>query len=304
MPSMDESLAIADLADHLYDYLPGSPHPYANADISFPGVAKQLGLGSYWTGGSKRPALAALLTSVVTHQRGKFCPFIVAVVKAALVYRRSKTPLCREDINELNKLVLRFGFKIPELYDNSFLDRLPKRQQSAPAPQASQVVDAAARNAMAQKLVELANLRPQERGFAFERFLGDLFEAFGLSPRASFRLVGEQIDGSLTLDGEYYLVEAKWHDTSTGIGDLLTFSGKVGGKSTWARGVFVSYSGYSADGLEAYSRGRATNIVCFDGLDLHDLLSRGFDLREVLRAKLRRAAETSRAFIAVRELFP
>ena len=131
-----------------------------------------------------------------------------------------------------------------------------------------------------------------------------MFEAFGLSPRSSFRLIGEQIDGSLALDGEFYLVEAKWQDAPTGLSDLLTFSGKVSGKSTWARGVFVSYSGYSPEGLEDYARGRATNIICFDGLDLHDLLSRELDLGEVLRAKLRRAAETSHAFISVRELFP
>lgn len=153
-------------------------------------------------------------------------------------------------------------------------------------------------------MLALAQLKPQQRGFEFERFLGEAFEAFGLAPRNSFRLVGEQIDGSIALDGEYYLLEAKWHDAQTSLGDLLTFSGKVGGKSTWARGVFISYSGYSADGLEGFARGRATNIICLDGLDLHEVLDRGLDLGQVVRAKLRRAAETNRAFVCIRELFP
>jgi len=44
-------------------------------------------------------------------------------------------------------------------------------------------------------LLSLEKIEPLQRGFAFERFLNDLFEAHSLVPRAPFRLVGEQIDG-------------------------------------------------------------------------------------------------------------
>ena len=44
----------------------------------------------------------------------------------------------------------------------------------------------------------VAEHQPQKRGFEFERFLNAMFAAYGLSPRSSFRLVGEQIDGSFT----------------------------------------------------------------------------------------------------------
>lgn len=304
MPSMDESLAIPDLADHLYEYLPGNPHPYANPEISFPGVAAKLGVGAYWPGGSKRPAIASLLTGVITHHRGRFCDLILSIVKTALIYRRNKTPLCRQDIEQLNKIVLRFGFKIPELHDQKFLEGLPRRNPLPSTPSGATDIDVPVRTELQQRLIGLSALKPQERGFAFERFLGEMFQAYGLSPRSSFRLVGEQIDGSMTLDGEVYLLEAKWQDAQTGAADLLTFSGKVSGKSTWARGVFVSYSGYTPDGLEAFARGRATNIICVDGFDLYEVLNRPLDVRDLLRAKLRRAAETSRAFVGVRELFP
>lgn len=49
---------------------------------------------------------------------------------------------------------------------------------------------------LAKRLTELEKLPPQTRGFAFEGFLDALFAVFGLSPRKSFRLIGEQIDGS------------------------------------------------------------------------------------------------------------
>ncbi len=82
----------------------------------------------------------------------------------------------------------------------------------------------------------------------------------------------------------------------------MTFSGKVSGKASWSRGLFVSYSGFTAEGLEAFSRGRQTNLICADGLDLYDVLSRKMSLVDALEEKSRRAAETNRAFFPVRDL--
>lgn len=94
-----------------------------------------------------------------------------------------------------------------------------------------------------------------------------------IAPRGSFRNTGEQIDGSFRLNSQVYLLEAKWHGPPIGFADLMAFSGKVGGKATWAHGLFVSVSGFTAEGLEAFARGRRTNMICVDGLDLHEILS-------------------------------
>src|ERR1700732_433772 len=115
------------------------------------------------------------------------------------------------------------------------------------------------------------------------------------------RSVGEQIDGSFRLHSEVYLLEAKWHSPQIGVADLLTFSGKVSGKAAWARGLFVSNSGFTADGLEAFSRGRQTNLICMDGLDLYEVLFRRMSLVEVLEEKARGAAETNRTHVPVRD---
>jgi restriction endonuclease Mrr len=119
----------------------------------------------------------------------------------------------------------------------------------------------------------------------FEGFLNELFSAYELTPRNAFRLSGEQIDGSFRLDGQTYLVEAKWHGPRIGFADLMTFSGKVGGKASWSRGLFVSNSGFTAEGLEAFSRGRQTNLICADGLDLYEVLAGRVSLVDVLREK-------------------
>ena len=152
------------------------------------------------------------------------------------------------------------------------------------------------------ELVALTQLAAQARGYAFETLLRDLFNVYGLEARDPFRLKGEQIDGSFALQGEIYLVEAKWQAAPTGAADLHTFHGKLEQKAAWARGLFVSNSGFTEDGLAAFGRGK--RVICMDGLDLSDTLSRELPLNHVLERKVRRAAETGLPFARVRDLFP
>jgi hypothetical protein len=163
-------------------------------------------------------------------------------------------------------------------------------------------IDLALSHGLRDKLLKISRLDPQARGYAYERFLKELFDANGLAARASFRLVGEQIDGSFVLASETYLLEAKWKGLPVGSSDLHSFHGKIEGKAAWSRGLFVSDSGFSEDGLSAFGRGK--RVVCMDGLDLHDMLDRGLLFVDVMGAKVRRAAESGLPFVRVRDLFP
>jgi hypothetical protein len=102
------------------------------------------------------------------------------------------------------------------------------------------------------------------------------------------------------LANETYLLEAKWQNSPTGAADLHTFEGKLGQKASWSRGLFVSITGFSEEGLTAFGRGK--RLICMDGLDLSDILTRRLDIAVVLTAKVRRAAETGSPFIRVRDL--
>lgn len=298
MLTFREAQAIEDLADLLYEFLPGS----GNNRTAFPIAAAQAGVEEFWLPGSKRPAIVQLLTSTLDRRRSNFTKLIVAIVRQAMTYRRGKgNPLARGEIDRLNSLLPGVQFKIPELLDPSFLNSFAP---SAPKPTVTPLptLGAEKAQALAARLIEITQLDPQQRGLRFEAFLGELFEAFGLAPRRDFRLVGEQIDGSFKLHGQTYLVEAKWHGPQIGFSDLMTFSGKVAGKASWARGLFVSHSGFTAEGLEAFTRGRQTNLICVDGFDLYEVLSQRVSLVDMLEAKARRAAETNRAFVSFREL--
>ncbi len=59
--SLKESRAVANPAELLYDFLPGSGDPGWKGHVSFKTVAEKVGVGDFWQPGSKLPMIAALL---------------------------------------------------------------------------------------------------------------------------------------------------------------------------------------------------------------------------------------------------
>ncbi|MDH7791647.1 hypothetical protein QBD00_002557 [Ochrobactrum sp. AN78] len=298
--NMKEASAISEIADIMYSFLPGS----GNSKTAFPLAAGQAGVGEFWQPGSKLPSLTNLLSQTLEHRRNRFCPLILAIIRQSMTWRRGRNePLTREEVDQLNALLLRVSFRIPELSDLEFLDTLPRREPVVEAAAAQNGPSQEALASLALQLLEVSRLAPQPRGYAFETFLRDFFHIYGLAPRASFRNPGEQIDGSFVLEGETYLLEAKWQNAASAIGDLDRFANKVSRQAKWARGLLISNTGFTPDGLTAFGKA-STSIICMDGLDLHDTLSKRLNLGEVLSLKARRAVETGNPFVRVRDLFP
>lgn len=97
-------------------------------------------------------------------------------------------------------------------------------------------------------------------------------------------------------------LEAKWQSPKTPAADLHGFQGKLDQKAAWARGLFVSISGFTDEGLFAFGRGK--KVICMDGFDLFETLDRELPLNLALDRKVRRAAETGLPFERIRDLFP
>jgi hypothetical protein len=76
----------------------------------------------------------------------------------------------------------------------------------------------------------------------------------------------------------------------------------VESKSAWSRGLFVSDSGFSTDGLAAFARGRPTNIIGMTGQDIFFIVEGHLSLVEAINRKARRAAETGEFCISVFDL--
>jgi hypothetical protein len=128
-------------------------------------------------------------------------------------------------------------------------------------------------------------------GLALEQLLNRLFELFQLHPRQPFRIVGEQIDGSFELEGQIYLLEAKWEKHPLPEADLLIFRGKIEGKSTFTRGVFIALNDVSLPARDAITRGKAPSFFVVNGHDLIMILSETMSLTDFLRKRVRLLAE-------------
>ena len=123
---------------------------------------------------------------------------------------------------------------------------------------------------------------------------------FDLNPREAFKLTGEQIDGTFVLDHETYLLEAKWEARPVNEAALLTFRGKIEGKSGFTRGLFLSINGFTTEALASITRGKQPTFILADGGDLSPVLEQAIRFDDLLRHKVRNLAETGEMLTRVK----
>lgn len=147
----------------------------------------------------------------------------------------------------------------------------------------------------------LSSQEPQQRGYRLEKIIRALFELFDLDPRASFKIVGEQIDGAFTFEATDYLFEAKWQQEPIGAADLDVLAGKLSRKLDNTLGLFLSINGFSEDGVKAHSSGRRM-MVLMDGSDLMTVLEGRIDLIQLLLRKRREASQSGNIYVRIHEI--
>jgi hypothetical protein len=148
----------------------------------------------------------------------------------------------------------------------------------------------------------IGSTAPQQRGYALERILRQLFELFDMDPRASFKITGEQIDGAFTFERTDFLLEAKWQQELVGIGELDAFAGKISRKLDNTLGLFLSINGYSPDAVSLHTATRPVMIL-MDGSDLMAVLEGRIELGALLLRKRRHAAQTGELFLPIHRVF-
>lgn len=300
----------------LNEFLPGSGSAAWKNHVSYQSIARDLRLERYWPGGTKVRAIETLLGSTLEREPTSFEPLLKSVVKHSMSYReRRGDPLQRSEIDTLNGLLLEVGFKLPDLWDPRFLDALTVNNRERAAEVARSFSSAmVAESGAPSRTGALMEFRDRffalcgskdrpAAGLALEKLLNDVFDHFSLQPRASFRVEGEQIDGSFVLDFETYLAEAKWTAERVPAADLYVFREKVEGKSAATRGVFLSINGFSEEAVPAITHGKQPLFFLMDGPDLLAVLQDQIELPELLRLKQRRLAEGGRVMVSARDLF-
>lgn len=299
--TIQETQAVAEIAAELYDFLPGTSHPMAKIKNDFGTIAQSIGLRDFWVGGSKQPAIEVLLESTLQMRRDKFCFLMIRIVQEGLKYRsRNGKPITKEEIVRLNKSIAKTGFKIPELVDPDFMTSLPQDKSTIPETNIEDKtclsIKPESLSEIKTRFMQISQLEPHERGYAFEKFLYDLFDIYKFNPRPSFRIIGEQIDGSIEFDHDFYLIEAKWQNKPINQADILVLDGRVSGHSGIGRGIYITAEGFSLNGITAYNKLRPSSIIGIDGQDLYFILEHGLPLDEVLRRKIRWLVETGDFF--------
>jgi Restriction endonuclease len=146
----------------------------------------------------------------------------------------------------------------------------------------------------------LSSKNPQSRGIELEKVMYDVFDLFDLDPKASFNIVGEQIDGAFSLDGTEYIFEAKWHQGSVSRADMDAFSMKVTRKLGNTLGLFLSINSFSPEGVQCYSN-NSSKIFLMTGADLNAVLEERIDFRSMIQRKKRHASATGTILFEVHQ---
>jgi hypothetical protein len=147
----------------------------------------------------------------------------------------------------------------------------------------------------------LSQSEPHRRGYMLENLLHDLFDLFDLDPKASFKVVGEQIDGAFNFEGTDYLLEAKWQAELVDTMDLDSFNGKIGRKLDNTLGLLLAINGFEPNAVTVHS-GARPRMVLMNGSDLVAVLEGRVRLNDLIRRKRQHAAQSGDIYLSVNDI--
>ena len=176
------------------------------------------------------------------------------------------------------------------------LGRPRKSSAKSQTPQVQIIKDTIDYEALKSELVSVHQIQPkQKRGYAFEKFITNLFTTFGLNPRASYKTDHDQIDGSFILDGHTVLIEAKYKEHIIPKSDLVLFSNKLSTKSHFPKGLILTYSEVDKNAISDYTN-HSSRFVIMTVAELFCMCEYKISLEDVLRRKFRALDEEGVVF--------
>lgn len=126
----------------------------------------------------------------------------------------------------------------------------------------------------------------QKRGYSFEKYLNSLFKIFDLNPHASYRTEFDQIDGSFVLNGDTILIEARYRAKPIPKDDLILFSTKLGSKSHFVKGIFITFSKVDDKAIE-YFMDKSSRFIVLTVEELFLMCQNRIPLMTVIQNKFR-----------------
>jgi hypothetical protein len=127
---------------------------------------------------------------------------------------------------------------------------------------------------------------PHKRGYAFERFIADLFReaGFDVTPNAG-AAAPRQTDLVARRGDQAYLIETKWEDRKTDVSGVSALHDRLIRTSSELVGVFFSYGGFSEEAKDDVRARRAVRMLLFDEEAIDEIGTRPRDLVRLLELK-------------------
>jgi sRNA-binding regulator protein Hfq len=124
----------------------------------------------------------------------------------------------------------------------------------------------------------------QGRGYAFEAFIGKMFQAEHFRVERKSRGT-RQIDLFATLGNEVYLVETKWRKGRVNINDVESLFTRLESKPSSVIGLLVSYSGFTAQVRDKVREKSHRPVLLVSGRELEGALGWRCNFIVLLRQK-------------------
>jgi len=257
--------------------------------------------GIDWQGNYKRVSVNEFVDRLARAQDKYFNELIELMIDVASLEEFPR--LARAEDADLKIREARLAVERLKRYTTPYEEQLLERERERERIATARSEAATARSLQEQlqvlngRFLELHSMDdPQRRGTMLEAFLRDLFMLFDLDPRAAFRIIGEQIDGSFMLGDVHFLLEAKWEKAPIDRATLDTFAAKIREKIENTLGLLIAIEGFQESAIVKHS-GQGALMILMDGGDLVAVTEGRVDLVELLRRKYRHAAETGNVFL-------
>lgn len=138
------------------------------------------------------------------------------------------------------------------------------------------------------KFDESHSLPPQKRGYELEKIFNSLMSISGIPVEDPFRIEGEQFDGAIKYDGNYYLIELKWTESKIDPKEIGHFYYKVDGKMQ-ARGLFISMNGFTPGAISTLPKGKEIKVLLMDGTHMANCIFGMYKFQELVEHSIKQA---------------
>jgi Restriction endonuclease len=130
---------------------------------------------------------------------------------------------------------------------------------------------------------------PRPRGYALEKVFTALMRISGIQVEEPFSNKGEQMDGAIKYDSNYYIIELKWVADKLEPKHIGGFYFKVDGKMG-AGGIMIAINGYTDGVLETLPKGKELKVLLLDGNHFANVIYGLYRFNELLDHAIRCAS--------------